>query len=234
MTALGVHPPDMVVRVTEHMQGIVDYIQGILDNGMAYETPDGVWFDTKAFGPLYGCCFRVRPGSEEAEPDPAATGGAHKRSTADFALWKAAKPGEPTWESPWGPGRPGWHIECSAMTHSVFGTSLVLHSGGVDLMFPHHANEVAQCEAHNQPQHSHAAVDDAHGYSSTWVRRFIHTGHLHIDGRKMSKSLKNFITVRQLLQVCYERVVMQTHNIACVVALTLSLPCTPTHTELPS
>lgn len=108
-----------------------------------------------------------------------------KRHSADFALWKAAKPEEPYWDSPWGPGRPGWHIECSAAASGVFGSLLHIHSGGIDLQFPHHNNEIAQTEAfYDQP---------------TWTQYWLHTGHLHIKGCKMSKSLKNFITIKDFL-----------------------------------
>jgi cysteinyl-tRNA synthetase len=110
-----------------------------------------------------------------------------KKCAADFALWKFAKPGEPTWASPWGEGRPGWHIECSAMTHSIFGTRLDVHVGGIDLAFPHHCNEIAQCESFNGRQHE-------------WVKVFLHTGHLFIEGQKMSKSLKNFTSIRDFLK----------------------------------
>eukprot|EP00246_Nothoceros_aenigmaticus_P001191 TRINITY_DN1160_c0_g1_i8.p1 TRINITY_DN1160_c0_g1~~TRINITY_DN1160_c0_g1_i8.p1 ORF type:complete len:529 (-),score=133.57 TRINITY_DN1160_c0_g1_i8:1525-3111(-) len=108
-----------------------------------------------------------------------------KRSMCDFALWKASKTGEPFWPSPWGPGRPGWHIECSAMASDVIGESIDVHSGGLDLQFPHHTNEIAQAEAY-------------YG-SNEWVKYFLHSGHLSIDGLKMSKSLKNFITIKQVL-----------------------------------
>lgn len=109
-----------------------------------------------------------------------------KKSDNDFALWKASKPGEPAWESPWGKGRPGWHIECSVMASSILGESLDIHTGGVDLKFPHHDNELAQAEAYY-------GNDD-------WVRYFLHSGHLHIDGCKMSKSLKNFISIKDALK----------------------------------
>lgn len=109
-----------------------------------------------------------------------------KRSANDFALWKSSKAGEPWWDSPWGKGRPGWHIECSAMASDICGDYLDIHTGGVDLKFPHHDNELAQSEAH----------DD----SSEWVKYFLHTGHLTIAGCKMSKSLKNFVTIQQALQ----------------------------------
>jgi cysteinyl-tRNA synthetase len=108
-----------------------------------------------------------------------------KRSQNDFALWKASKPGEPAWDSTWGKGRPGWHIECSVMASSILGESMDIHSGGVDLKFPHHDNELAQAEAHYGNDH--------------WVRYFLHSGHLHINGCKMSKSLKNFITIKDAL-----------------------------------
>ena len=108
-----------------------------------------------------------------------------KRSASDFALWKTSKPGEPHWPSPWGEGRPGWHIECSVMASAVLGPGMDVHSGGEDLAFPHHDNEIAQSEAyHNCRQ---------------WVNYFLHTGHLHIEGLKMSKSLKNFITIDDAL-----------------------------------
>jgi cysteinyl-tRNA synthetase len=113
---------------------------------------------------------------------------ADKRQPADFVLWKASKVGEPAWESPWGPGRPGWHIECSAMASDLLGDAVDLNSGGVDLKFPHHENQIAQAEAH---------FDCCEGAS--WVNYFLHSGHLHIDGLKMSKSLKNFITIKGAL-----------------------------------
>jgi cysteinyl-tRNA synthetase len=109
-----------------------------------------------------------------------------KRNATDFALWKMSKPGEPAWDSPWGRGRPGWHIECSAMAGAIFGPQIDMHSGGIDLRFPHHDNEIAQSES--------AFCND------NWVNFFVHSGHLHIQGCKMSKSLKNFITIKEALQ----------------------------------
>jgi cysteinyl-tRNA synthetase len=108
-------------------------------------------------------------------------GSGERRRKSDFALWKASKPGEPSWPSPWGEGRPGWHIECSAMASEVLGAEMDIHSGGSDLAFPHHDNELAQSEAYHE--------------CPGWVNYFLHTGHLHIEGLKMSKSLKNFITI---------------------------------------
>jgi cysteinyl-tRNA synthetase len=109
-----------------------------------------------------------------------------KKSPSDFALWKASKPGEPVWDSPWSQGRPGWHIECSVMASAVIGENMDIHSGGVDLAFPHHDNEIAQSEAYYD--------------CGQWVNYFLHAGHLHVEGQKMSKSLKNFITINEALQ----------------------------------
>ena len=193
MAALGVREPDLVTRVTEFVPQIVDYIQGIVQNGYAYESNGSVYFDTHAFKSGGYDYRKLKPGvdtsaEEMAEGEGALTAGgaSEKKHPNDFALWKASKPGEPAWDSLWGPGRPGWHIECSVMASDIFGNNLDIHGGGVDLMFPHHDNEMAQAEAYHQCQQ--------------WVNYFLHAGHLHIKGLKMSKSLKNFITIRQALQ----------------------------------
>eukprot|EP00531_Pseudo-nitzschia_arenysensis_P006709 CAMPEP_0116125550 /NCGR_PEP_ID=MMETSP0329-20121206/5867_1 /TAXON_ID=697910 /ORGANISM="Pseudo-nitzschia arenysensis, Strain B593" /LENGTH=775 /DNA_ID=CAMNT_0003619591 /DNA_START=119 /DNA_END=2446 /DNA_ORIENTATION=- len=193
MEALGVRDPDVVTRVTEYVPQIVDYIQGIIDNGCAYESNGSVYFNTNDFKSKGYEYRKLKPGQdttaeEMAEGEGALAGGGdtEKRHPNDFALWKASKPGEPWWESPWGAGRPGWHIECSVMASDIIGENLDIHGGGVDLMFPHHDNEMAQAEAF-------------HGCCQ-WVNYFLHAGHLHIKGLKMSKSLKNFITIRQALQ----------------------------------
>ena len=191
MTALGVKEPDVVTRVTEYVPQIVDYIQGIMDNEFAYASNGSVYFDTTSFKAKGYDYRKLKPGvdtsaEEMAEGEGALAGSSsEKKHPNDFALWKASKPGEPSWESPWGPGRPGWHIECSVMASDIIGENLDIHGGGVDLMFPHHDNEMAQAEAYHQ--------------CCQWVNYFLHAGHLHIKGLKMSKSLKNFITIRQAL-----------------------------------
>eukprot|EP00638_Chattonella_subsalsa_P000764 CAMPEP_0117747110 /NCGR_PEP_ID=MMETSP0947-20121206/8320_1 /TAXON_ID=44440 /ORGANISM="Chattonella subsalsa, Strain CCMP2191" /LENGTH=541 /DNA_ID=CAMNT_0005564509 /DNA_START=301 /DNA_END=1926 /DNA_ORIENTATION=- len=188
MNTLNVMKPHAITRVSEHMQEIINYISTILRNGNAYVVKNsGVYFDVKSLGHSYGRLVAKKGlagNSADTFGDSLNTMG--KKDSRDFALWKTAKENEPFWESPWGYGRPGWHIECSAMTHALFGDALDLHSGGIDLAFPHHTNEMAQCEAHN--------------CSSKWVKYWLHSGHLHIEGLKMSKSLKNFITIREYLQ----------------------------------
>ncbi|WVQ78146.1 cysteine-tRNA ligase [Cryptococcus sp. DSM 104549] len=197
MARLRVLPPDNITRVSEYVPEIVSFVQRIVDNGFAYEGGGSVWFDVDKFEGAEGDGFRheyakLQPGSKGNkklldEGEGALTGSQGKRRPADFALWKAkSKPGEPAWPSPWGEGRPGWHIECSVMASAVLGNGMDIHSGGVDLMFPHHDNELAQAEAY-------------HGCRQ-WVNYFLHTGHLHIKGLKMSKSLKNFITIDEALQ----------------------------------
>ncbi len=192
MTALGVKEPDVITRVTEYVPQIVEYIKGIIDNGFAYESNGSVYFDTNGFKGKGYDYRKLKPGvdtsaEEMAEGEGAlASGNSEKKHPNDFALWKASKPGEPSWESDWGPGRPGWHIECSVMASDIIGENLDIHGGGVDLMFPHHDNEMAQAEAYHQ--------------CCQWVNYFLHAGHLHIKGLKMSKSLKNFITIRQALK----------------------------------
>ena len=215
LDALHVRRPNAVLRVTEHINDIITYIQKIISTGRAYVTPEGVYFDVSSCGEAY-LYFRERglpdmststsPAVPQQEGvavdvfDVDTTPGNHKRDPRDFALWKAVKteasssgePKLPGWESPWGFGRPGWHIECSAVTHAYFGSTLDIHSGGIDLKFPHHTNEIAQCTAHNCSTHG----DD-------WVQLWLHTGHLYIEGRKMSKSLKNFISIKEFLEGGY-------------------------------
>ncbi|KAJ4473883.1 tRNA synthetases class I (C) catalytic domain-containing protein [Lentinula aciculospora] len=210
MHRLNVRDPDTLTRVTEYMPEIITFVEKIIGNGYAYESGGSVYFDTKAFddapshdyAKLEPWSKGKREGGEtsssnstavstgaDANTVVAASGEAPKftrHSSSDFALWKATKPGEPSWDSPWGPGRPGWHIECSVMASAVLGENMDIHSGGIDLAFPHHDNEMAQSEAYHD--------------CPTWVNYFVHTGHLHIEGLKMSKSLKNFITIDEILQ----------------------------------
>ncbi|XP_038617630.1 probable cysteine--tRNA ligase, mitochondrial [Tachyglossus aculeatus] len=184
MAALKVLPPTVYMRVTENIPQIISFIEGIIANGHAYSTNRGnVYFDLKARGDKYGKLVGVTSDSRE---EPAAADG-DKRHPSDFALWKAAKPQEIFWTSPWGKGRPGWHIECSTLSSLIFGSQLDIHSGGIDLAFPHHENEIAQCEAYHQ--------------CSQWGNYFLHSGHLHVKGKeKMSKSLKNYITIKDFLK----------------------------------
>ncbi|XP_037384584.1 probable cysteine--tRNA ligase, mitochondrial [Talpa occidentalis] len=182
MAALKVLPPTAYMRVTDNIPQIIAFIEGLVARGHAYPTVRGnVYFDLQSRGDKYGQLGTPGPGpaGEPADSD--------KRHAGDFALWKAAKPREVWWASPWGPGRPGWHIECSAMCSSVFGSRLDIHSGGVDLAFPHHENEIAQCEAFHQCEQ--------------WGNYFLHAGHLHVKGKeKMSKSLKNYVTIKDFLR----------------------------------
>lgn len=153
MRALNVLEPDVLTRVSEYVDDIVEYVAKIIDNGYAYESEGSVYFHTQAFDSAPNHCYaKLEPWSKNntklAEEGEGALSTAlrGKRASSDFALWKASKPGEPAWPSPWGMGRPGWHIECSVMASRVLGESLDIHSGGIDLAFPHHDNEMAQAE----------------------------------------------------------------------------------------
>uniref|UniRef100_A0A8C4R1K5 Cysteine--tRNA ligase, cytoplasmic n=2 Tax=Eptatretus burgeri TaxID=7764 RepID=A0A8C4R1K5_EPTBU len=195
MKALNVLPPDVLTRVSEYVPEIVEFVKKIIDNGYGYESNGSVYFNTAAFdGSTNHTYAKLVPEAvgdqnalQEGEGDLSVLAErlGEKLSPNDFALWKASKPGEPAWSSPWGKGRPGWHIECSAMASSILGESMDIHGGGFDLRFPHHDNELAQSEAYFDNNH--------------WVRYFLHTGHLTISGCKMSKSLKNFITIKEAL-----------------------------------
>ncbi|KAI5291632.1 hypothetical protein KEM54_002562 [Ascosphaera aggregata] len=189
--------PDTVTRVTEYMPEIVQFVERIIEHGYGYVTLDGsVYFDIAAFEADGNHYARLEPWNRNdtellADGEGSLTAKTtKKRSDADFALWKASKPGEPAWPSPWGNGRPGWHIECSAMASSKFGRHMDIHSGGIDLAFPHHDNELAQSEAYWHEKCGH----------DQWVNYFVHMGHLSIQGSKMSKSLKNFTTIRTALE----------------------------------
>ncbi|KAK0937052.1 cysteinyl-tRNA synthetase [Friedmanniomyces endolithicus] len=197
MAALNVRSPDQVTRVREYGPQIVDFVKQIEQNGFAYENEGSVYYDTQSWESTGGVYARLEPWNrndkelqQDGEGSLSTKKTGFKRSGADFALWKASKEGEPSWESPWGEGRPGWHIECSAMASDVLGKQFDIHSGGIDLAFPHHDNELAQSEAY----WSKSGKD-----SKQWVNYFLHMGHLSIQGSKMSKSLKNFTTIREAL-----------------------------------
>lgn len=181
--ALAVQRPDMEPRATVHMDQIIDMIKALQDRQFAYQAANGdVYYDVSRFteyGKLSGKHLEDLRAGARVEVDEA------KDDPLDFVLWKSAKPGEPSWESPWGNGRPGWHIECSAMSTHCLGHHFDIHGGGLDLQFPHHENEIAQSEA---------------ATGEKFVNVWMHNGFVRIDNEKMSKSLGNFFTVREILQ----------------------------------
>ncbi|HSK68575.1 MAG TPA: cysteine--tRNA ligase [Candidatus Limnocylindria bacterium] len=180
--ALGVRRATVHPRATEHMPQMVSMIEGLIQKGLAYEKGGDVYFHTPAF-PEYGKLSGQN--LEDLDSGARVSVDEDKRSPLDFALWKAAKPDEPSWDSPWGQGRPGWHIECSAMSMEYLGEAIDIHCGGQDLMFPHHENEVAQSEGFT-----------GHPFVTYWM----HNGFINIDNAKMSKSAGNFFTVRDVLK----------------------------------
>ena len=181
--ALGVLPPDHEPRATEYVGSMLAMISRLIERGHAYAADNGdVYYAVRSFqtyGRLSGKSLDELNAGERVEIDP------HKRDPLDFVLWKATKPGEPAWPSPWGPGRPGWHIECSAMGSDLLGAHFDIHGGGQDLQFPHHENEIAQSEGAN---------------GCTFVNTWLHNGFVRIDNEKMSKSLGNFFTIREVLE----------------------------------
>ena len=185
MARINVRPADAYPRATEAMPAIIALIQKLEAAGVAYAANGDVYYAVEKF-PGYG----KLSGRSLDQMEAGASGRLHatkqeKRHPLDFALWKAAKPEEPSWESPWGPGRPGWHIECSAMVDQGLGSNIDIHAGGSDLVFPHHENEIAQSEA---------------VLTSRLARYWMHNGFVNVGGEKMSKSLGNFTTIRQLLE----------------------------------
>lgn len=181
---LGVLPPSAEPRATGHVTQMVEYIQRIIDEGYAYPADGNVYFNLAKWSKDpkgdYGCLSGQKIEDME-EGDSAGTG---KRSPLDFALWKVAKPGEPSWPTPWGPGRPGWHIECSVMSTTYLGSEFDIHCGGLDLQFPHHENEIAQ----------------AHGAGDGFAHYWLHNGWVTLSGEKMSKSLGNTLSIPNMLE----------------------------------
>ena len=180
--ALNVKKATVAPRATEHMDEIISLIKSLIEKGHAYPADNGdVYFAVRSYdsyGKLTGQSIESLESGARIDP------GEHKRDPLDFALWKSAKPGEPSWDSPWGKGRPGWHIECSAMSMSILGETFDIHAGGKDLIFPHHENEIAQSEACT---------------GKPFARYWMHNGHINIEGQKMSKSLGNFRNVRDII-----------------------------------
>ncbi|KAF3941077.1 hypothetical protein ABW19_dt0205742 [Dactylella cylindrospora] len=202
MGTLNVLPPTVTTRVSEFVPENVAFVDKLVRKGFAYETDGSVYFDVQAYRSTGHHYAKLKPWDASStslleDGEGALTSQTGKKNKGDFALWKASKPGEPGWESPWGKGRPGWHIECSVMCSEVLGPHVDIHSGGIDLAFPHHDNEIAQSEAYWDPC---TAADGAIGPEKhQWVNYFLHMGHLSIAGAKMSKSLKNFVSVREAL-----------------------------------
>lgn len=180
---LGVLPPSVEPRATGHVTQMVDYMQRLIDAGFAYPAEGSVYFDVSAWVNAAGSDYGQLSGNKIDEMEQGETENVGKRNALDFALWKAAKPGEPSWPTPWGDGRPGWHLECSAMATWYLGGEFDIHGGGLDLQFPHHENEIAQ---------SHAAGD---GFARYWM----HNHWVMMSGEKMSKSLGNVLSVPNIL-----------------------------------
>ena len=180
--ALGVLKPDLEPRATDNVPQMLDLIGQLVKKGIAYQAKNGdVYYSVREFrgyGKLSGKSLDELQAGERVEVD------VNKHDPLDFVLWKSAKPGEPSWDSPWGRGRPGWHIECSAMSERFLGEHFDIHGGGQDLQFPHHENEIAQSEG----AHDHV-----------FVNYWMHNGFVRVDNEKMSKSLGNFFTVREVL-----------------------------------
>ncbi|MEW6067199.1 MAG: cysteine--tRNA ligase [Nitrospirota bacterium] len=181
MDALGVGRADAEPKATEHIGEILEIVRGLIEKGYAYEVEGDVYFAVEKF-PEYGKLSKRN--TEEMIAGARVQVDERKKNPLDFALWKRSKEGEPSWESPWGPGRPGWHIECSAMSIKHLGESLDIHGGGSDLIFPHHENEIAQSEAFT---------------GNPFARYWVHNGFITVNKEKMSKSLGNFFTIREVL-----------------------------------
>ncbi len=197
--ALGVLRPDIEPKATENIPQMIAMIETLIQNGKAYPAANGdVYYAVRefsAYGQLSGKSLDDLRAGERVEVD------GFKRDPLDFVLWKAAKAGEPAWESPWGNGRPGWHIECSAMSENLFGDTFDIHGGGADLQFPHHENEIAQSVGATGHTCGHDHAQTHHGQSiASHVKYWLHNGFIRVDGEKMSKSLGNFFTIREVLK----------------------------------
>ena len=184
MAALGMLDPDVEPRVSSHLEPIIALIARLVERGLAYAAEGDVYYRVAAFAD-YGKLGKRKPEELLEGAGSRVEVDARKESPLDFALWKAAKPGEPAWDSPWGAGRPGWHIECSAMCGTHLGETFDLHFGGRDLIFPHHENEIAQSQGAFGP--------------GTFAQYWLHNGFIDFAGEKMSKSLGNFFTTREVL-----------------------------------
>ncbi len=183
MDALNVQRATLEPKATEHIDDIIQVVQKLIQKKMAYPLDGDVYFSVESFkdyGKLSGRKL------EDMEAGARVAVDERKRNPFDFALWKSAKPGEPSWESPWGKGRPGWHIECTAMSSSLLGETLDIHGGGKDLVFPHHENEIAQSEA---------------AFGKKFVKYWIHNGFVNINQEKMSKSLGNFLLIKDIIKI---------------------------------
>ncbi len=186
---LGVEQADKYPRATETIPEMISLIEKLIDRGMAYSVDGDVFYsvrDFQGYGKLSGKKTDELKSGARVEIDE------KKKDPLDFSLWKAAKPGEPAWESPWGEGRPGWHIECSVMSMKYLGESIDIHAGGIDLIFPHHENEIAQSEG---------------ATGKPFVKYWMHNGFLNIEGEKMSKSLGNFFTARDIMEKYHPAVI---------------------------
>ncbi|MGE5549300.1 MAG: cysteine--tRNA ligase [Bacteroidota bacterium] len=189
LAALGVAPADVYPRVTEHLPEIIDLVRRLLERGHAYQVDGDVYFSIAsypAYGKLSGRSEEEMEAGARVEVDP------RKRHPMDFALWKAAKPDEPAWDSPWGRGRPGWHIECSAMSLKYLGSGFDMHGGSEDLIFPHHENEAAQSEA---------------ATGQPFVRYWVHTAFVTVDGNRMGKSMGNLRPIREVAAAVRPKVI---------------------------
>ena len=187
MDSLNILRADAYPRCTEYVEDMIRIISDLIEKGNAYSADDGVYFSVESAPEKYGELTGQNIDAVRSGAGGRVEGtGSGKRDHKDFALWKSAKPGEPTWDSPWGPGRPGWHIECTAMSMDAFGEQFDIHGGGHDLIFPHHEAEIFQGECHTG--------------CSPVVHHWLHNGFVNIDGEKMSKSLGNFWTIRDILE----------------------------------